>query len=99
MSLIIRSTQLYPTQAEYFLLRWDFFIGSQAPVPIDEALAGACEGVAGISPAQFWALLSPEDVADVEAGAIHTKTLHAYAQLFAEGIRSGRLVPAARAKP
>ena len=48
----------------------------------------------GITPAQFRALLSPEDGADIAAGAIHSKTLHAYAQSFAEGIRSGRLVPA-----
>lgn len=62
-----------------------------APVLLDEALSAACEGVAGITPAQFRARLSPEDIMDVEAGAIHPKTLHAYAQSFAEGIRSGRI--------
>jgi hypothetical protein len=37
------------------------------------------------------ALLSPEDIDDIAAGAIHSKTLHAYAQSFVEGIRSGRI--------
>ena len=35
--------------------------------------------MAGITPAQFRALLSHEDVADIEAGDIHPKTLKAYA--------------------
>ena len=48
----------------------------------------------GITPAQFRSLLSPEDVADIKAGGIHTKTLHAYALSFAAGIRSGGLFPA-----
>lgn len=59
---------------------------------VDDVLAAACEGVAGITPAQFRALLSPEDVADIEAGAIHRKTLGAYAMSFADGMRSGRIV-------
>jgi tubulysin polyketide synthase-like protein len=46
----------------------------QAPANLDEALAAACEGVAGITPAQFRALLSPEDPDDIEAGAIDRKT-------------------------
>ena len=71
----------------------------RAPVNLDEALAAAYEGVAGIIPAQFQALLSPEDIADIEAGAIHTKTVHAYALSFAEGMRSGRLVPAVAPRP
>ena len=58
---------------------------------IDEALRAACDGVAGITPAQFRALLSPEDIDDIAAGAIHSKTLHGYTQSFAEGIRSGRI--------
>jgi hypothetical protein len=62
-----------------------------APVNLDEALAAACEGVAGITPAQFRALLSPEDAADIGAGGIYPKTLHAYAESFAEGFRSGRM--------
>jgi hypothetical protein len=70
-----------------------------APVLLDEALRTACEGVAGITPAQFRSLLSPEDIDDIAAGGIHPKALHAYAESFAEGIVSGRLVPAARAKP
>jgi hypothetical protein len=41
---------------------------------LDEALRTACDGVAGITPAQFRALLSPEDIADIEAGGIHPKT-------------------------
>ena len=49
----------------------------QAPVNLDEALAGACEGVEGITSAQFRALLSPEDIEDIAAGGIHPKTLHA----------------------
>ena len=44
-------------------------------VRLDEALRAACDGVAGITPAQFQALLSPEDIDDIAAGAIHSKTL------------------------
>jgi hypothetical protein len=61
---------------------------------LDEALRTACQGVAGIAPAQFRALLSHKDMADIAAGAIHPKTLKAYALSCAEWIRSGRLVPA-----
>ena len=68
----------------------------RAPVPLDEALRTACEGVAGITPAQLRALLSLKDVADIEGGCIHPKTLKAYSQVFAEGIALGRIVvPAA----
>ena len=63
----------------------------RSPVNLDEALRTACEGLAGITPEQFRALLSPEDVADIEVGGIHPKTLHAYAESFAEGLRSGRI--------
>lgn len=49
--------------------------------------------------AQFRSLLSPEDLADIEAGAIHRKTLRAFAQSFAEGIRSGRVVVMAKRAP
>jgi hypothetical protein len=59
-----------------------------APVNLYEALAAACEGVAGITLPQFRTLLSPEDIADIEAVGIHPKTLKAYAQSFAGG--SGR---------
>ncbi|MGH8584785.1 MAG: hypothetical protein ACREWE_00870 [Gammaproteobacteria bacterium] len=68
----------------------------QAPPLIDEALAGACEGVGGITPAQFRALLSPEDLDDIEGGDIGVETLKAYAASFAEGIRSGRITPLGR---
>jgi hypothetical protein len=71
----------------------------RAPVNLDEALCAACDGVPGITPAQFRGLLSAEDVADIEGGDIPAETLRAYAQSFVEGISSGRLVPAARAKP
>ena len=63
----------------------------RAPVNLDEALETACEGVAGITPTQFRALLSPEDIKDIGAGGIHRKTLGAYALSFAEGMRSGRI--------
>ena len=68
-------------------------------INLDEALRAACDGVEGITVEVFRSLLSPEDIADLEAGAIQSKTLHAYALSFAEGIRSGRLVSAARANP
>jgi hypothetical protein len=63
----------------------------RAPVKLDEALRAACQSVAGISVDVFRALLSHEDVTDIAAGAIHSKTLRGYAQLFAEGMRSGRI--------
>ena len=67
----------------------------RAPVNLDEALRAYCVGVVGITPAQFRALMSPENIDHIAAGAIHhSKTLKAYALSFAEGIRSGRLVPA-----
>ncbi|MGH8570440.1 MAG: hypothetical protein ACREXU_21155 [Gammaproteobacteria bacterium] len=66
----------------------------RAPVLLGKVLAAACEGVAGISLAQFRALLSPDDVADIEAGDIPAvPTLRAYALGFAERIRSGRIAP------
>jgi hypothetical protein len=46
--------------------------------------------VADITPTESQSLLSPEDVADIAAGAIRSKTLCAHARSFAEGIRSGR---------
>jgi hypothetical protein len=60
----------------------------RVPVNLDDALAAACEG-AGITSAVFRLLLSTEDIKDIEAGAIHPKTLKAYALSFAEGRRSG----------
>lgn len=67
---------------------------ARAPVNLDEAICAACERLGGITSEVFHSMLSPEDVADIEAGDIHPKTLHAYALSFAEGIRSGRPVPA-----
>lgn len=64
----------------------------RAPATLDEALAAACEGMADMTPAVFRAVLSLEDIQDIEAGGIHPKTLHGYAQSFAEGLRSGRIV-------
>jgi hypothetical protein len=64
----------------------------RAPVLLDEALRTACEGVAGITPAQFRSLLSPEDIDDIAAGGIHPKALHGYVQSFAAGMRSRRIV-------
>ena len=71
----------------------------KARAPVNEAIRAACERVGGITPELCRSLLTPEDVADIEAGAIHPRTLRAHALSFAEGMRSGRLVPAARAKP
>ena len=66
----------------------------RTPAPLDEVLAAACEGLAGITTAQFRALLSPEDLQDIGGGDIPVETLHGYAESFAEGLKSGRLVPA-----
>jgi hypothetical protein len=63
----------------------------QAPIKLDEALRAACEGVEGIAVEVFRSLLSPEDIDDIEVGDILPKTLHAYAESFAEGMRSGRI--------
>jgi hypothetical protein len=63
----------------------------KAPVNLDEVLRTACQGAAGITVEVFRSLLCPEDIDDIAAGGIHPKTLHAYAQSFAEGIRSGRI--------
>ncbi|MGH8577107.1 MAG: hypothetical protein ACREXJ_09380 [Gammaproteobacteria bacterium] len=64
----------------------------RAPAPIDEALAGACDGMTGITAAEMRSLLSPEDIADIDGGEIPAApTLRTYAQSFAEGIRSGRI--------
>jgi hypothetical protein len=63
----------------------------RAPVNLDEALRTACDDVAGITPARFRTLLSPEDVKDIEGSGIHRKTLKGYAESSAEGMRSGRI--------
>ena len=60
----------------------------------NEALAATCSGVGGITPEVFRSLLSPEDVADIEAGENPIEVLHAYAESFTERMRSGRLVSA-----
>jgi hypothetical protein len=64
---------------------------ARAPVNLNEAIRAACERLGDITPEVFRSLLSPEDVADIEAGGIHPKTLHAYGLAFAEGLRSGRI--------
>lgn len=64
----------------------------RAPANVEESLAAACESVGGITKAQFQALLSPEDITDIAGGAIHRHTLRAYAESFADGMRSGRIV-------
>ncbi len=61
------------------------------PVPLAEALAAACEGVAGITVVQLRSLLSREDITDIEAGRYPIEDLRAYARSFVEGIRSGRI--------
>lgn len=72
--------------------------GPRAPVSLDNALTAACEGVDGITTAQFRSLLDPEDVVDIEDGGLHPRTLRGYAESFAEGMRSGRIeVPEAEA--
>ena len=45
----------------------------RAPVHLDDALRTACEGVEGITPAEFRSLLSPEDLEDIAAGDIHRR--------------------------
>jgi hypothetical protein len=62
---------------------------ARAPVNLDEAIRAACERVEGITAEVFRSLLSPEDVADIEAGGIHPKTLHAYGLAFAVLGRGG----------
>jgi hypothetical protein len=42
---------------------------ASGPANLDKALAASCDGVAGFTPAQFRALLSPEDIDDIAAGA------------------------------
>ena len=63
---------------------------ARTPALLDEALAAACDG-AGITSGQFRALLSPEDLQDIQAGDIPVETLHSYALSFAEGIAQGRI--------
>jgi IS1 family transposase len=74
--------------------------GTSAPVNLAESFRAACEGLEGITVEMFRSLLSPEDIADIEAGDIPHKALRAYALSFADGIRSGRIaLIAAREKP
>ena len=79
------------------------FTKPRAPGNLDEVLAAACEGVAGITAAQFRALLSPEDVEHIAGGDIPIETLRAYAASMGEGGRSERLAllrnPRPRAPP
>ena len=64
----------------------------RAPVNLDEALGAACEGVAGITVEVFRSLLWSEDIKDIEAGGIPVETLRVYAESFAVGMRSRRIV-------
>ena len=77
-------------------------VGVDPPSPpgdLDALLAKACQGVEGIDAATFRALLSPEDVKDIEGGHIPMVTLNAYARSFAEGIRAGRITVLAAVFP
>jgi hypothetical protein len=67
--------------------------GTSAPLNLDESLRAACEGLEGITVEMFRSLLSPEDIADIEAGDIPHKALRAYALSFAAAVRSGRVAP------
>ena len=51
----------------------------------------ACNGL-DITPDQSRALLSPADVRDILTGDIPMECLRAYANSFAEGIQSGRIL-------
>lgn len=64
---------------------------STSPADLATLLAEACQGVPGIDAATFRALLSSEDIEDIEGGHIPMVTLNAYARSFAEGIRTGRI--------
>ena len=68
-------------------------------VDLPALLTEACHGVEGIKAATFRALLSPEDIEDIEGGHIPVVTLNAYARSFAEGIRCGRITVLAAAIP
>ena len=63
----------------------------RAPADLQESLAAACDAAVGITPAQFRALLSREDLDDIAAGDIPVETLRAYALSFAGELRSGRI--------
>lgn len=58
---------------------------------LEEALLAACVSVAGITPAQFRVLVSPEDVEHNAGGDIPVETLRAYAASMRKGGRSDRL--------
>ena len=47
--------------------------------------------MAGLSPEVFRSLLSAADLADIEGGHYPPATLRAYAEIMAEGVRSGRI--------
>ena len=54
-------------------------------------LAEACRDVSGLTAGQYRALLSVDDIEGILAGETGLEVLKAYAPLFAEGLRSGRL--------
>ena len=51
----------------------------------------ACKGL-DITPLQFQSILSDEDIKLIQQGRFTNECLSAYAQSFAEGIQSGRIV-------
>ena len=62
-------------------------------------LTEACRGVAGVTPDQYLALLSADDIAGIRDGETDVEVLKAYAPHFAEGLASGRLVIHATPRP
>ena len=58
---------------------------------IYQLLADACKGVDGMTPEVFRSLLSAEDLDDLLQGSDPPGCWRAYAQSFANGIRTGRI--------
>ena len=54
-------------------------------------IEAACRGLE-ITPVQFTAICSEEDLDDISAGRTPLEDLRAYAASFADGIRTGRIV-------
>ena len=60
-------------------------------IDVKALLVEACRGVAGVTPDQYLALLSADDIAGIQCGETGLEILRAYAPHFAEGLVSGRL--------